>query len=66
MGGGICIPGVGTLKHIRTSAVAQGVLIRVFGDCFCDERPVERRGCLVRRQQVGLALWDDGAPEGAQ
>ena len=30
MGGGICIPGVGTLKHIRTSAVVHGVLIRVF------------------------------------
>ena len=29
MGGGICIPGVGTLKHIRTSAVVQGVFIRV-------------------------------------
>ena len=30
MVGGICIPGVGTLKQLRTSAVVQGVLIRVF------------------------------------
>ena len=49
MGGGICISGVGTLKHIRTSAVVQGVLIRVFGDCFCDERPAGSRRCLIRR-----------------
>ena len=66
MGGGIWISGVGTLKHIRTSVVVQGVLIRVFGDCVCDVRPAGRRRLLVRRMQVGLALWGDGAPEGAQ
>lgn len=50
MGGGIWIPGVGTLKHNRTSTVVQGVLIRVFGDCVCDERPAGSRRFLIRRR----------------
>ena len=60
------VPEATTLYLKGTSSVHQGEFIRVTAECGCDVRPAGSRRLLACRRQVGLALWDDGAPEGTQ